>query len=94
MRTGPFSWDTAAPEPLTMNAIGAEVVKARLKFPGREHLMLALAEEHGELAKAILQREGRDKIEREALQVIAVAIRIIEEGDPVEDRITDAQAKK
>jgi len=68
-------------EGLTLDAINAEVMKARLKFPGNAKLLAALVEEVGELAKALLQRRPKDEIEREAIQVAAVAVRIIEEGD-------------
>lgn len=82
------------PEPLTMSAVGAEVLKARLKFPGNRHLLAALTEEVGELAQAMLQGKPRDEIEKEAIQVACVAIRIIEEGDASFANITDEERKK
>ena len=69
------------PDGLTMTAVGAEVMRARAKFPGNEHLLAALTEEVGELAQAMLQGKPRDEIEKEAIQVACVAIRIVEEGD-------------
>lgn len=80
------------PEAITMKAIEAEVIRARLKFPGNAKLLAALTEEVGELAKAMLQRRGKDEIQREAIQVACVAIRIVEEGDSDFDNVTDAQA--
>lgn len=84
---------TASPEELTMHAIAAEVIKARLKFPGNRFVFTALVEEVGELARAIIQRKDRDAIEREAIQVAAMCVRIIEEGDPIYNDVTDAEAK-
>lgn len=70
-----------------------EVVRARAKFPGNRFLLAALTEEVGELARAYLQREGRERVRREALQVACVAMRIYEEGDATFDDVTDAEAK-
>lgn len=69
-----------------------ELVFARKKFPGRRHLTVALLEEAGELAKAQLQRKRREEIEKEAIQVIAMAIRILSEGDADLEDVTDAEA--
>lgn len=69
------------PQASSFSRISGEVVKARLKFPGREKLLAALMEEVGELAQAMLQRKGRDAIEKESIQVACVAIRLLEEGD-------------
>jgi len=66
---------------LTLDAIAAEVVSARLKHPGRNKLFVALVEEVGELAQAMLQCKPKDEIEREAIQVAAQCVRIIEETD-------------
>lgn len=74
-------------------ALQAEVLAGRDKFP-RNRLMLAgLTEEVGELAKALLQRQGRDQIQREALQVAAVAMRIYEEGDATFADVSDEEAQ-
>lgn len=59
----------------------AEVGRARAKFPRNANLNLALQEEVGELARAQLQGEDRDRIRREALQVMGLCVRIMEEGD-------------
>jgi hypothetical protein len=81
----PFPQDLTSappfPQDLTVDALKAEMVRARIKFPDNRHLLAALVEEVGELAKAILQDQGDDQIEREGLQVACVALRIVEEGD-------------
>ncbi len=79
--------------PDTLDAISDEVMRARLKFPGNRFLLAALVEEVGELAKAMLQNEGKERIEREAIQVAAVAVRILEEGDATFADITAAESK-
>lgn len=79
--------------PLTLDAISAEVCRAREKFPGNRLLLAALTEEVGELAKAMLQDRPSDEIRREAIQVACVAIRIIEEGDSSFTNLTEAETK-
>jgi NTP pyrophosphatase (non-canonical NTP hydrolase) len=74
-------------------ALNEEVIRARAKFPGSEFLYTALCEEVGELARAILQKEGRERICAEALQVACVAMRIFEEGDPIYNSLTAENAK-
>lgn len=71
----------ANPLPETRDALCAEVTRARAKFPGNRHLLAALTEEVGELAQAMLQGKPTAEIQREALQVACVALRIFEEGD-------------
>lgn len=82
------------PEELTMQAVQAEVIRARLKFPRNRYLLAALTEEVGELAQAILQGKDRDAIEREAIQVACVAIRLCEEGDSSFDDADAASRKR
>ena len=77
----------------TIRALASEVVSARNKFPGNELLLAALTEEVGELARALLQRQGKDRVRKEALQVACVSLRIYEEGDATFAAVTDAQAK-
>lgn len=60
--------------------VSCEITRARNKFPTNELLMVALAEEVGELAKALMD-ESPDSIYAEAIQVACVAIRIATEGD-------------
>ena len=81
------------PDSLVIDALTAEVVHARTKFPGRRHLLAALMEEVGELAQAMLQAQPRDRIQREALQVACVALRLYEEGDEAFDDTTLWDAK-
>ncbi len=82
------------PSQLTLDAISAEVIRARQKFPGKRFLLAALMEEVGELSRAYLQKKDKDEIEIEAIQVACLAIRIIEEGDAAFDDITDVEAQK
>lgn len=84
----------SSPQALTLAAISAEVSAARIKFPGNRRLIVALLEEAGELAKALLQGRERDEVEREAIQVAAVAVRIIEEGDGMFSDLTAEEAKR
>ncbi len=76
--------DNRAPRDATMRAIAEEVEIARLKFPTGKHLLAALGEEFGEVCRALLEfhYEGgpRENVIAEAVQVAAMAIRIIEEG--------------
>jgi hypothetical protein len=65
----------------TMGDLAEEVGRARAKFPQNRHMLAALVEEVGELAKALLEGELNEAIRAEALQVACVAIRIAEEGD-------------
>lgn len=76
----------------SLTDLGEEVKRARAKFPNNRHLLAALTEELGELAQAFLQKQGRDRIRAEALQVACVAMRIFEEGDGAFDGWTDEEA--
>jgi hypothetical protein len=79
-------------EQATLDEVKREVALARIKFPGNDHLTVALGEEYGELCQAQLQRKSRNDIQKEALQVACVALRIYEEGDASLMAVTDAQA--
>ena len=64
-----------------------EVEEARGKFPSSDLLGYAFAEESGELIKAILDRRNGKGISelaiyQEAVQVVAMVIRLMEEGCP------------
>lgn len=61
--------------------LAAEVERARAKFPGHYNLNAALLEECGELACTQMQQLGPAALYREAIQVMAVAYRIMTEGD-------------
>jgi hypothetical protein len=73
--------EAISPLPASMLDLGCEVSRARLKFPSNAHMFAALSEEVGEVAKALLEGQGRDRIRAEALQVACVAMRLYEEGD-------------
>ncbi|RAI30576.1 hypothetical protein [Rhodoplanes serenus] len=69
-----------------VDAVLNEVARARSKFPQPNPTIAALAEEAGELAKAMLHiREGKStdwwRVYDEAVQVAALALRAATEGD-------------
>ena len=69
-----------------LDDVWAEVRIAREKFPGPNPTVAALAEEVGEVAKAMLHiREGKHNnwwlVYKEAVQVAAMALRCATEGD-------------
>ena len=68
-----------------IEAVAAEVVKARAKWPGNRVQLAALTEEVGELAQALLQHDyeggAAAKVWKEAVQVAAMAVRVATEGD-------------
>lgn len=61
--------------------LAAEIQRARAKFPSHFNLFPALMEECGELAEAAMQQQGAARIRKEAIQVMATAFRIMDEGD-------------
>ena len=61
--------------------LAAEVRFARSKFPGGYNLNAALMEECGELVTAQMQQLGNEHVRLEAIQVMALAFRIMTEGD-------------
>lgn len=67
-------------KPETLLKIENELKRARTKFPSNAHLLAALTEETGEVAKALLENQPRNTV-KEAIQTAVVAIRIAEEGD-------------
>lgn len=74
--------------PRSLLEINLELERARAKFPQPNKNYLALCEEVGELAKALLDcgpgdRESSMAVYKEAVQVATMAIRLMEEGDPV-----------
>ena len=84
----PVRMDAPPPESLDaiLVAIRQEFRRAIAKFPDPSHSMTALSEEHGELAKALLDEEP-DRIYEEAVQVAVVAIRVALQGDPSIDAL-------
>ena len=63
-----------------LSEVKSEVIRARTKFPGRRIMGLALAEEFGELMKAMLD-EHLANVRKEAVQTAAMCIRVAVEGD-------------
>ena len=65
--------------------VGQEIQRARSNFPSNKHLVLALAEESGEVVKAFLDySQGKcsySQVEKELIQTITVAVRLMQEGD-------------
>lgn len=70
----------------------AEVVSARAKFPSSEGAVVALMEEVGELAKAMMD-ESIDRVWAEAVQVACMACRVAVEMDPTLDAIRARRVK-
>lgn len=62
-------------------AVRAELARARAKFPSAEISAVALMEEVGELARALLE-ESRERVTEEAVQVAAMACRVAYDWDP------------
>jgi Lar family restriction alleviation protein len=72
------------PERVLASEILAELIKARTKFPGDNVTGLALVEEVGELAKALID-ESRARVREEAVQVATMAMRVVLDGDSTVD---------
>lgn len=60
--------------------VRAEIARARAKFLHNDLTMIALTEEVGELAKALLD-ESASRVRSEAVQVAAMAARVAIDGD-------------
>jgi hypothetical protein len=60
--------------------VRAELMRARAKFPGDRIMTIALAEEFGELCKAILD-EPSANVRKEAVQTAVMACRVAIDGD-------------
>lgn len=75
--------------PIWQLEVAAELRLARRWFPKPDLLVLALAEEAGEVVKAALDlRVGKPTashaaLRKELIQTIAMAVRLLEEGDPL-----------
>lgn len=82
---------------LLVTALGEEIgelaEEIERHFPNGIPRFTNLVKHYGALQQAILQRKPPELIRKEALQVACVAMRIYEEGDPIYDTITDAEAK-
>jgi len=72
--------------PAWLPLVQDELARARAKFPKPDHLTLAMAEESGEVVKAMLDlRAGKGtkaELHAEIIQTIAMCVRLLEEGDP------------
>lgn len=64
-----------------LKAVEREVARARAAWPRNAHMYAALAEEVGEVARALLEGQGPDALRAECVQVAAMAMRLAEEGD-------------
>lgn len=73
---------TPGDDPATrfLAAVEAELWRARSLFPGDRIMTIALAEEFGELAKAMLDESGA-RVWREAVQTAVMAARVAIDGD-------------
>ena len=68
------------PTTIFLEAVAAELRRARQKFPGDRIMTIALAEEFGELAKAMLDECG-PAVWKEAVQTAVMAGRVAIDGD-------------
>lgn len=74
------------PDGIVITMVRGELDAARKKFPDNLHQLVALMEEVGELAQAMMEhdRDGSQTIQmvlRKAVQVASKAIRVATEGD-------------
>ncbi|RPE74657.1 hypothetical protein [Vulcaniibacterium tengchongense] len=60
--------------------VRTELIRARAKFPGDRLMTIALAEEFGELCKAVLD-EPSANVRKEAVQTAVMAARVALDGD-------------
>lgn len=60
--------------------VRAEIIRARAKFPGARIMTVALAEEFGELVKAVLD-ESAANVRKEAVQTATMCARVVLDGD-------------
>lgn len=63
-----------------LDDVRRELMRARGKFPGDRIMTIALAEEFGELCKAVLD-EPAINVRKEAVQTAVMAARVIIDGD-------------
>lgn len=75
-----------SPDGLVIRMIRDELVAARTAFPGDLHMLAALVEEVGEVAKGLMEHDlglgtTTQQVLREAVQVACMAIRVATEGD-------------
>lgn len=69
-----------------IDSVNAELERARSKFPSNEKMLHAFVEEAGEVTREFLElhfdKARPEDVRKELIQVIAMAVRLIEEGDP------------
>ena len=68
-----------------MNDVQKEIQSAKKKFPQTYCVTLAMAEESGELVRAVMGQSNSD-IYKEAIQTCAMVFRVITEGDSSVDQ--------
>lgn len=88
--TAPQATDAADPVNSFLGEVRAELLRARAKFPGSRIMTIALAEEFGELAKAILD-EPAANVRKEAVQTATMAARVVLDGDSSVDSWREAK---
>lgn len=76
----------ASPDGIIISMIMGELDAARSQFPDSTHMLAALVEEVGEVAKALMEHDRNQgtsvqEVMRECVQVATMAIRIATEGD-------------
>lgn len=76
----PGEWQEHDPVAKFLKAVETELRRARAKFPGDRIMTIALAEEFGELAKAMLD-EPQAAVWKEAVQTAVMAARVAIDGD-------------
>jgi phosphoribosyl-ATP pyrophosphohydrolase len=68
-------------------AAAAEMGQAVIRFPQPNYVALKVAEEAGEVVKAAVHysegRETWENVEKEVIQMIAMGLRLIVEGDQI-----------
>lgn len=75
-----------SPDGIVVMMVRGELDAARASFPNAQHMVVALMEEVGELAQAMIDHDRggsqtAQQVLREAVQVASMAIRIAVEGD-------------
>jgi hypothetical protein len=78
--TAPLTSDSDAPVDAFLAEVRAELIRARAKFPGDRIMTIALAEEFGELCKAVLD-ECSANVRKEAVQTAVMCARVVLDGD-------------
>lgn len=64
-----------------LDQVRGEIERSRETFPPNAHMLAALTEEVGEVARALLEDLPEPLLRVECVQVAAMALRIADEGD-------------